>query len=268
MASAGVLFAPARARAQTFESGDNSITIDGYLAGFALYNSTMGAGENKADFAGYGEVHFTAERKAGPTSLFGAYIELETNPYNDRNGSDARYLEETYVYGEGNYGRFEIGRAKNISRKAHIYAPDVGLLQIDGSYYPDYLFPNAGLAFIGSTAITTDREANKLNYISPSWGGLQIAGSHIPGSENLNGDNTLSYDRFKSGYTSSLIYKNEGFGMSLAFARFEDINTPESQAGRRSEYSAGAKYYRKGFQISASYRQIDEERTKIGRAHV
>ncbi|MGN0929552.1 MAG: porin, partial [Alphaproteobacteria bacterium] len=42
-------------------------------------------------------------------------------------------------------------------------------------------------------------------------------------------------------------------------ARFDDRNMPISQTDKRNEYSVGAKYYVKGFQISASYKKIDEE---------
>ena len=239
-----------------YEDERNSILIDGNLAGYAVYNDNAGVGTNKLDFAGYGEIHFTAERKVDENNVFGAYVELETNPYHDNKD---RVFEETYIYGEGSYGRFELGRAKNISRKIHISAPDVGLLDINGSYGLDYLLSPDNFTYIGSTAITTDKESNKINYISPKFYGLQFAGSYIAGAKDLNGDNTLDYDKFKNGYTLSLKYSDDNLGISTSVGRFNDTNMPISQTDKRNEYSVGVKYYARGFQISASYKKIEEE---------
>ncbi|MDE6224237.1 MAG: porin [Alphaproteobacteria bacterium] len=239
-----------------YEDKYHSVTVDGYLAGYTVYNDKSTEEQNKVDFAGYGEIHFTAEKKVNENNVFGAYVELETNPYHT---NKSRVFEETYVYGEGNYGRFELGRAKNISRKMHISAPDVGLLDIDGSYSLDYLSTPDDFVFISSTAITTDKESNKINYVSPRYYGFQIAGSYIAGASDLNGDNSLDYDKFKRGYTIGLKYSYEDFGLTASVARFDDTNMPISQTDKRNEYSVGAKYYVKGLQLSASYKKIDEE---------
>lgn len=239
-----------------YKDDSSSVVIDGYLAGYAVYNDKAGIGANNFDIVGYGEIHFNAEKKIDENNSFGAYVELETNPYHT---NKSRVFEETYIYGEGNYGRFELGRAKNISRKIHISAPDVGLLDIDGSYCLDYIFTPDNFMFIGSTAINTDKESNKINYISPMFYGFQIAGSYIPGASDLNGDNTLDYDKFKNGYTLSLKYSLDDFSLSAGMANFFDTNMPISQTEKRREFSIGAKYYTNGFLFSASYKSIDDK---------
>ena len=246
--------------ATIYEKDNLNFSIDGNLAGYAVYNNNAEDNENKFDISGYGEIHFNAEMSVNHNNKFGAYIELETNPYNRDNKKD-KIFEETYIYGEGNYGRFEIGRAKNISRKMHITTPDVGILDIDGSWGLDYILSPSGFVYIGSTAINTDRESNKINYISPSFYGFQIAGSYIPGSDSLNGDNSLEYDKFKSGFTSSLKYSIDdgyNFAITAGYGRFNNTQMPISQAEKREEFSIGAKYYIKGFQFTASYKNIKE----------
>ena len=42
-------------------------------------------------------------------------------------------------------------------------------------------------------------------------------------------------------------------------ANFFDTNMPNSQADKRKEFSIGAKYYFNGIQLSASYKNIDDE---------
>ena len=106
--------------ATIYEKDNITISLDGNLAGYAVYNDNAESNKNKFDISGYGELHFNAEMQLDPDNFFGAYIEFETNPYNKDDKKEKIY-EETYLYAEGNYGRFEIGRAKNISRKIHIY---------------------------------------------------------------------------------------------------------------------------------------------------
>lgn len=246
--------------ATIYERDNLNLSIDGNLAGYIIYNDNVSDNENKFDVSGYGEIHFNAEMSVNQNNKFGAYIELETNPYN-RDDKKNKIYEETYIYGEGNYGRFEIGRAKNISRKIHITTPDVGILDIDGSWGLDYILSPDNFIYIGSTAINTDCESNKINYISPSFYGLQFAGSYIPGSNSLNGDNTLDYDKFKDGFTSSLKYSigdSYNFAITAGYGRFNDTKIPVSQAGKREEFSVGAKYYVKGIQLTASYKDIKE----------
>ncbi|MDR2098932.1 MAG: porin [Rickettsiales bacterium] len=240
--------------------GGASLSIDGYLVGYGLYNGTSGrsSGTNSLDFAGYGKIGFKGDRQIDKDSRFGAYVELLTDP--DAGGSGAGVFRETYVYAEGGYGRFEIGRARNMPRKIHISAPDVGLLDVDGTYYLGYISPPDGFVYISSTAFTTDRESNKINYISPSFYGWQVAGSYIPGSSDLRGDSTLKYDKFRKGWTASLKYGSDwGLGFDVGLAGFRDMNTPLSEAAKRDEFSVGAKYYVRGFQVSASYRTISED---------
>jgi predicted porin len=256
------LFASVAARAQSialYSNDRGALLVDGYLAGYGIYNgvSSRSSGTNKLDFTGYGKIRFKGGQQIDEYNNFGAYVELLTDPYND--GTD-HLFRETYVYAEGNYGRFEIGRARGIGRKIHIVAPDVGLLDIDGSYYLDYISPPAGFVYISSTAINTDRESNKINYISPSFYGWQVAGSYIPGAYDLNGDNTLGYDKFRKAWAASVKYGSDrDLSFDVGSARFMDTNMPVSETAVRDEFSAGAKYYYRGLQVSASYRRILED---------
>ncbi|MCR5506587.1 MAG: porin, partial [bacterium] len=229
-------------------------------AGYAIYNSVVSGNANKLDVTGYGEFHINPEFQINSNNKVGAYIELETHPDNEDGKKDKVY-KETYVYSEGNYGRFEIGRAKNISRKMHVTTPDVGILDIDDSEGLDYILTPNNFVFINSTAINTDEESNKINYISPSFKGLQIAGSYIPGANNTNGDNTIEYSKYKRGFTTSLKYSyvdTVNFAISFGYGRFDETNLTLSNAKKREEYSVGAKYYVRGLQFTASYKNIVE----------
>ena len=99
----------------------------------------------------------------------------------------------------------------SISRKMHLYATDVGLLEIDGSYVFDHLALPDGFRLIETTAINTDRTANKVSYVSPKLGGWQLAGSLIPGSDDPRGDNVARYSRFREAFIATVKYSSPEF---------------------------------------------------------
>ena len=256
----GCLISSSVYSATIYDKDNLTISLDGKLAGYTIYNSNAKGNANKFDVTGYGEFSINPEFQVNRNNKVGAYIELETHPDNEENKKDKVY-KETYVYSEGNYGRFEIGREKNISRKIHITTPDVGILNIDDSESLDYIVTPDDFVYINSTAINTDGESNKINYISPSFYGFQFAGSYIPGANNSNGDNTLEYSNYKRGFTTSIKYSyvdSINFAITLGYGRFDETNTDLSKAKKREEYSVGTKYYIRGLQFTASYKNIVE----------
>ena len=91
---------------------------------------------------------------------------------------------------------------------------------------------------------------------------FQIAGSYIPGANDTNGDNTLEYSKYKDGFTTSIKYSyidDVNFAVSLGYGRFNETNLSFSKAKLREEYSVGAKYYVRGLQFTASYKNIVED---------
>ncbi len=257
----GCLISSSAYSATMYDKGNLTISLDGEFAGYAIYNSIGENKSNKFDVTGYGEFHIVPEFQINKNHKVGAYIELETHPDNEENKKD-KFYKETYVYSESDYGRLEIGRAKNISRKIHITTPDVGLLDIDDSNGLDYIITPDDFVYINSTSINLDAESNKINYISPSFNGLQIAGSYIPGADDLNGDNSIQYSKYKRGFTTSLKYSYVdavNFAISLGYGRFDETDLPISNAKKREEYSVGAKYYVRGLQFTASYKDIEEK---------
>ena len=254
--------------ATIYEKDNFNLSIDGSLAGYAIFNDTVSDNSNKFDVTGYGDISINPEFQIDKNNKVGGYIVIETHPNNKENEENKIY-NETYVYSEGNYGRVEIGRAKNISRKIHIATPDVGILDIDDSEGLDYiLFPD-NFTYINSTAINADKISNKINYISPSFYGFQIAGSYIPGANSLDGDNSMEYSKYKNGFTTSLKYSyidDINFAISIGYGRFNKTDLTFSKADKREEYSVGSKYYVRGFQLTASYKNIVESNELLNKS--
>ena len=235
-----------------YEIGENRLEIGGYLAGYGVNNSnarSAGRDEN-FDWIGFGLIEFGAEHRFDADNAFGVKAEIFANP-----GHDERELKEAYAYFEGAYGRIEAGRTENIVRKIHFAAPNVGLLEVDEHYAFDYVAPPDGFAFLSSTAITTDAETNKVNYISPAVGGFQLAASGmLAKSDGEHGPDTA---QFENGYAAAIIYNGGGFGLSAALAEFRKPGAGADFV--RREFSIGSKYYWRGFQLAASYRHAGED---------
>lgn len=241
-----------------YDNGTYSIKINGEASGYTVYNDKVGEGEKKLDFFGYAEVHFRAEAKINEDNVIGVYVESESNPNNTRKFD---FFEEIYLYNEGNYGRFEFGLAKNIANKIHVHAVDVGVLDIDSSYALNYVYLPSDFAYISSTAITSNIRSSKLNYISPSFYGFQIAGSYIFGDDDTSIYNTIDLDddKFDNAFTLALKYSYEDFVFTLSGANFENLYTPSSQSEKRNELAVGTSYYVRGLQLSAAYKRIYEK---------
>ena len=244
-----------------FQDEVYDVYIGGNLAGYGIYNTTN---ENFLDkelyLSSYGDIQVDASAK-NSDSIVGTFLKADFNSDNDYMKKQF-YVSEAYLYLEGSYGRFELGKAKNIARKIHFAPPDVGILNIDETWGLNYLLQNNNFNYIDSTAITMDYNTEKVNYISPSILGFQIAGSYIPKARNLDTYNIFNYGQFKNGFIGALKYSyenNGNFGISLAYGQFNEAENIFAEIKRREEFSIGSKYYIKGLQLSASYKTIKED---------
>lgn len=242
-----------------YDNGNLSVDVDGEFAGYGLYNSSNANYDKTFRGVAYGNLGLDISKSYtfGNLGLYGSFKTAPYTQYSD----DVNSLGEGYVYLEGNYGRFELGNANNISRKLHISSPDVGILSFDGQSGLDFIFAKSDVMFEASTAIITDNNKTKFSYVSPSIYGFQFAGSYIPdtGNDDLN---NLKYGKLKDGFTTSLKYSynnNDSFKVSVAYGEFNDTRMPLSVAGKRKECSIGTMYYTRGIQLSASYKDIKED---------
>jgi hypothetical protein len=224
--------------------GRETLSLSGYATGYAIYD---GLGEDGLDLSRHGRLEASAGHDFGGGLSLGATAQLVTYPGRDR----TKPFGEAYVFSEGPLGRVEIGRAKNITRKMHISAPDVGPLLVTDTYHFARSILPGGFSFLDSTAIRTDQYANKLNAVSAPVAGFQAAGSYMPGQGG---------DDFGRAWSANAKYSaGDAFAIALGGAKFQNVDYPgRSQAASREEYSAGMKFYLHGWQLSASGRRVLE----------
>src|SRR3954469_6663103 len=125
----GMLFAPV-AQAQI------TVSLGGYTEFFAgFYNDDV---DNRTDheFELETEIVVRADGKADNGLLYGAKVELQNGP--PKKSSSGGGTDEASVYLAGTGGRLELGDFDGAADTLAIYAPLIGIEQIDGDAY-DFL---------------------------------------------------------------------------------------------------------------------------------
>jgi hypothetical protein len=188
-----------------------TVTLGGYTEFFAgLFNDQLGANRNTRDFELETEIVVKADGKADNGLLYGVKIELQNSTPNPGTGVGT---DEASIYVGGQWGRFELGDFDGAADTLKIYAPVVGVEQIDGDY-TDFAGgqPNFGMH------IPNSGDSTKIMYLTPRFAGFQGGASYTPeaGDEAqrvVQLKNTSTYKDFSEfgvNYTGEF----SGFGLS------------------------------------------------------
>jgi predicted porin len=129
------------------------------------------------------EVHFNGSTTLDNGLTVGAHIELEAN--NTAN----RTIDEVYTYFKGGFGEFRFGDTGGALGKSCIVDPGA-ITNNFGLISPNNAFSNVGRnAVMGLGSIGTCEgfgNQTKAVYFSPVFGGLQLALSYAPTTDNSN----------------------------------------------------------------------------------
>ena len=154
------------------------VTLGGYTEFFAgLFDDELGPNRNKREFQLETEIVVKADGKADNGLLYGAKVELQNSTPNAR--ATGVGTDEASIYVGGTWGRFELGDFDGAADTLKIYAPVVGVEQIDGDY-ADFAGgqPNFGMH------IPNSGDATKIMYLTPRIAGFQAGASYTPESDD------------------------------------------------------------------------------------
>jgi outer membrane protein OmpU len=118
------------------------------------------------DFRNDTEVHVRADGKADNGLLYGVKIEI------DSSGTSLNY-DEANLYIAGGWGRLELGDEDGASDTLTVFAPVVGIGQIDGDF-ADFGAPDVLIKPVDSG------DATKATYYTPRFAGFQAGVSYAP----------------------------------------------------------------------------------------
>ncbi len=251
------------------------VTIGGFAdfqAGFV--SDDLDGSERSHGFRNDTEVSVRVDGKSDAGLGYGAVIDLEADVSADADGEGVN-ASRTYVYLEGNFGRFELGSNQGAGATMRVDASSLAVATggIDGAWT---YFANspAGVPFITTPSLplehgsllalggeTTDN-VSKITYYSPRYSGFQLGISYQPDFADRGQLTSLTdVDAGESGENLDVGVNYEGqWGeVSAAAAVTGQFGDGETAATEDlGAWNAGLNLGYAGFQLAGSYGDWDD----------
>lgn len=270
LVAAGMLAGAGEAQAQ---GTPIAVTVGGYFynfVGFVDQDDRKGAGAigkpANVDQQNDGEIWFSIRGQLANGMVIGGRVELEAQTEGDQ-------IDETYLFAEGGFGRFELGQINNVAYRMQYRGPNVGsgfghnegnvvnwVVNSTRSPLFDSALNMTGLRF-------GDNDANKINYYTPRFAGFQFGVSYIPElSQDREGIVPNESDGYNQGFAAGANYVQD-FGTwriaaALGYVRYQapDGSPNDDPYG----YSAGLQLGFGGLTVGGSYMRVKDGRSAAG----
>jgi hypothetical protein len=251
-----------------------TVSLGGYTEFFGAYYDDDAPNRTSREFQLETEIVVRADGKADNGLLYGAKVELQNSSAGGGVSTD-----EASVYLSGTWGRIELGDFDGAADTLAIYAPLVGIEQIDGDAY-DFLdtgnTPGATVRFgaqpfFGLVKAPDSGDATKVMYLTPRFAGIQAGVSYATqnGSEAQNvvalKTDTPSYKdfwEFGANYTGTFAGFSVALGATGSMGSGEDRQFPPFAAPTELEdffaWQAGAQIGYAGFKFGGGYIDGDD----------
>jgi len=261
-----------------------TVSLGGYTEFFGAYYDDDVVGRTSREFQLETEIVVRADGKADNGLLYGAKVELQnTTPSTAGTGVGT---DEASVYLSGTWGRIELGDFDGAADTLAIYAPLVGIEQIDGDAY-DFLdvttsAPAGATAgtrfgiqpFFGLVKAPDSGDATKVMYLTPRFAGIQAGVSYAKqnGSEAQNvvalktqSPGYKDFWEFGANYTGTFAGFSVAVGATASTASGEDrqgppFTTPAAATELEDFFAwqAGAQIGYAGFKVGGGYIDGDD----------
>ncbi|WP_420402697.1 porin [Nisaea sp.] len=235
------------------------VGVEGYMTQYFGYADNDDNG-GTTDTTGFDQKSDTEIGFAGDLTLdTGLQVGLEV-VMNGNSDSDEQ-ISDSYLWGEAQFGRLEIGKRDNAAAQMHYSAPDVGL-GINDSDIDDWIDnPTGGdadSAFKSTYLFLGEDKGTKLSYYTPRFMDLQLGLSYTPEFErdsNAQPGEDLYHDGIALGVNYVRAFGEE---TSLALAAgFMTASAPTASAKDAEGYSLGFEVSHAGFTLGGSYAKTD-----------
>lgn len=249
------------------------VTVGGFIDFQAAHvDDDLTTNDNDYGFRNDTEIHFSVDGKTDGGLGYGAVVELEADATDDTTNSGSN-ADRTYVYLDGNWGRFELGTNTDAATALKVDASTIARATggIDGDWFRFVTAP--GAAFLvrpdlptqhgGVTTPGDTENASKITYYSPSMYGLQLGVSYTPDTD-ARGQNTFGTsvaslgsdyeDVFSGGVTYNRQFNEVALGLS-ATAEFGDATL--AAVDDLEAYALGANVGFMGFNVAGSWADME-----------
>lgn len=245
------------------------VSVGGYNSQWVSWvnqSNIFGGGNGKdihVDQQNESEIHFNGRTTLENGITVGFRVELEAATEGDQ-------IDESYMFIEGKFGRFELGSVNNVAYRMKYAAPDSftrGSLN-EGNVW-NFVANSSNSPFFNSQINMTglrffDNDSEKVNYYTPRFAGFQLGVSYIPESSqdqtnvpqrNTNGTAGAGYQRgFAAGANYVRTFGEFNVAASVGYMHWnapDNINAPDPDA-----YSAGLQLGYGGFKIGGGWSKI------------
>ncbi len=256
------------------------VTIGGiadFQAGFV--SDDLDGAQRSHGFRNDTEVSIRVDGKSDAGLGYGAVIDLEADVTADADGEGLN-AARTYVYLDGNWGRFELGSNQGAAETMRVDASSLAAATggIDGSW--TYFANATGGSFITTPSLplahgslvalggeTTDN-ANKITYYSPRFSGFQLGLSYQPDGSDRG--QTVTRSDVTPGQSGENIdvglnYEGTWGDVSAAVAATGQFGDSETAATEDlGAWNVGALLGYAGFHLAGSYGDWDDSLSATG----
>lgn len=267
--------------ASAASAGTPKVTVGGFIDfQAATVSDDNDANQRSHGFRNDSEVSIRVDGKSDSGLGYGAVIDLESDVTADSDG-DGLNASRTYIYLDGNFGRFEMGSNEGATETMRIGADSIAAATggIDGSWSKFANRPATNGSFISTPGLVTETgsllvngdetfgNANKINYYSPRFSGFQLGLSYTPdiddrGQTVTRIDNGASYGDV---FDIALAWEGAWDMVSIAAAitgQFGDADTNTFED--IGAWDAGLNLGYAGFSLAGSYGDWDDSTNASG----
>ena len=246
-----------------------TVSLGGYTEFFGAYYDDDVPGRTSREFQLETEIVVRADGKADNGLLYGAKVELQNS-----STSASVQTDEASVYLSGTWGRVELGDFDGAADTLAIYAPLVGIEQIDGDAYDFLAADVAGTGagptrfgsqpFFGLVKAPDSGDSTKVMYLTPRFAGIQAGVSYATqlGSNSQDVVAFKSETLYKDVLEFGANYTGTFAGFSVAAGATGTSGTGEERGDIELEdffaWQAGAQVGYAGFKFGGGYIDGDD----------
>ncbi|MEX2453397.1 MAG: porin [Rhodospirillaceae bacterium] len=230
------------------------LTLSGYSEqdfGYAE-NDDLSGFDDSFDQKSDTEVHFNFSTTLDNGLKFSGRIELEGNTSSDQ-------IDENFMRVSGSFGQLTLGSDDNVANGFSIKPPQAGLAVKD---IDKWQFDTASGTLLQEYENFSE-DAEKISYVTPSFGGFKLGVSYIPTWEqDSNGSPPSKTAQYSEGYALGLgfdrTFGEVGLEAGATYLAFTDGPSAAMAVGDPQYWTVGAKVSVSGFSLGTSYGEADD----------
>lgn len=264
--AAGTLFAASAQAAEPIK-----LQVGGFMnQDFGIVNNSQSSttvDRDGTDIKGESEINFKGSTKLDNGITVGVDVQLEAEGRGDSsaNGEGQNYIDESYIFVDGSFGRILIGGENNAAYLMHYRHNDAGgLRSVDEGTLNRWIIKPTGFTAATVTAPLQSNDRETLSYFTPRFEGFQIGASYIPAIDPTQWDNTTMPDRKAvdhDGVALGVNYDNKFDNVSVKLsATWEGFQAPKDSTQDDAQgWAVGGIVGFSGFTVGAAFYERDDD---------